>query len=46
VVIEPAELVAGDAAGLRLLYVVLTRATRDLTVVHHAPLPEALGLGG
>jgi len=45
VVVEPARLVAGDAAGLRLLYVVLTRATSDLTVVCHAPLPEALGLG-
>jgi DNA helicase IV len=44
VVVEPAALIGGDAAGLRLLYVVLTRATRDLTVVHHAPLPEALGL--
>jgi DNA helicase IV len=44
IVVEPARLVAGDAAGLRLLYVVLTRATRDLTVVHHEPLPEALGL--
>ena len=33
-----------DAAGLRLLYVVLTRATRRLVVVHSEPLPEALGL--
>jgi DNA helicase IV len=44
VVVEPARLVAPDAAGLRLLYVVLTRATRRLTVVHADPLPEALGL--
>jgi DNA helicase IV len=42
VVVEPARLVTPDAAGLRLLYVVLTRATRDLVVVHAAPLPEAL----
>lgn len=42
IVVEPAELVAGDAAGLRLLYVVLTRATRTLTIVHRRPLPEAL----
>jgi superfamily I DNA/RNA helicase len=44
IVVEPARLVAPDAAGLRLLYVVLTRATRRLTVVHADPLPEALGL--
>jgi hypothetical protein len=42
VVVEPARLVTPDAAGLRLLYVVLTRATRDLVIVHAAPLPEAL----
>jgi DNA helicase IV len=42
VVVEPARLVTPDAAGLRLLYVVLTRATRDLVVVHSEPLPEAL----
>ena len=45
IVVEPARLVASDAAGLRLLYVVLTRATRHLTAVHSDPLPEALGLG-
>jgi DNA helicase IV len=44
VVVEPARLVTPDAAGLRLLYVVLTRATRHLVVVHSEPLPEALGL--
>ena len=42
VVVEPSELVTPDAAGLRLLYVILTRATRTLTVAHTAPLPEAL----
>jgi DNA helicase IV len=42
VVVEPAALVEPDRAGLRLLYVVLTRATRTLSVVHAAPLPEAL----
>jgi DNA helicase IV len=45
VVVEPAHLVAPDRAGLRLLYVVLTRATRTLAVVHAEPLPEALELG-
>jgi DNA helicase IV len=44
VVVEPARLVAPDRSGLRLLYVVLTRATRRLVVVHAEPLPEALGL--
>ena len=42
VVVEPTELVTPDAAGLRLLYVILTRATRTLIVTHAAPLPEAL----
>jgi DNA helicase IV len=42
VVVEPAALVGSDAAGLRLLYVSLTRATQDLVVVHAEPLPESL----
>ena len=42
VVVEPAELVAPDRAGLRMLYVTLTRATQTLEVVHTQPLPEAL----
>jgi superfamily I DNA/RNA helicase len=42
IVVEPARLVTADPPGLRLLYVTLTRATRDLTVVHSAALPEAL----
>ena len=29
-------------AGLRLLYVTITRATQSLTIVHAAPLPEGL----
>jgi len=44
IVVEPARLVAPDRSGLRLLYVVLTRATRRLVVVHAEPLPEALDL--
>jgi DNA helicase IV len=44
IVVEPARLVAADRSGLRLLYVVLTRATRRLVVVHAEPLPEALEL--
>ncbi len=42
IVVEPARLVAADPAGLRLLYMTLTRATRRLFVIHAAPLPEAL----
>lgn len=42
VVGDPSSLVPGDAAGLRLLYVALTRATRTLTVVYAEALPEAL----
>lgn len=44
-VLEPAEIAAAEPderTGLRRLYVVLTRAVSDLTVVHSAPLPEAL----
>ena len=44
IVVEPARVVAPDRSGLRLLYVMLTRATRRLVVVHSEPLPEALGL--
>jgi hypothetical protein len=32
-----------ERTGLRRLYVVLTRAVSRLTVVHHLPLPAALG---
>jgi DNA helicase IV len=42
IVVEPARLVTPDPAGLRLLYVTLTRATQTLTVVHSEGLPEAL----
>ncbi len=42
IVVEPARLVTPDSAGLRLLYVTLTRATRTLAVVHSESLPEAL----
>jgi DNA helicase IV len=42
VLVEPAELAGRTTAGLRGLYVALTRATRFLAVVHHRPLPEPL----
>ena len=45
VVVEPAAIAADEAderAGLRRLYVVLTRAVSALAVVHAEPLPAAL----
>jgi DNA helicase IV len=42
VVVEPARLVTPDRAGLRLLYVTITRTTKSLAVVHSEPLPEGL----
>ena len=45
VVVEPAAIVDGAPSrpsGLRLLYVALTRAVQELTVVHQRPLPDAL----
>lgn len=42
VVVEPAAISAGTAAGLRALYVALTRCTQTLSIVHHAVLPAAL----
>jgi DNA helicase IV len=48
VLVEPAEIVAGEPArpaGLRRLYVTLTRAVSRLIVVHHDPLPDELTAG-
>ncbi|BCJ52905.1 DNA helicase [Actinoplanes sp. NBRC 14428] len=42
IVVEPAEIVAAEPRGLHRLYVVLTRAVSRLSVIHSAPLPEAL----
>jgi DNA helicase IV len=45
VLLEPEEIVSAEptrAAGLRRLYVVLTRAVSRLAVLHDAPLPEEL----
>ncbi|WP_374206236.1 hypothetical protein [Streptomyces roseoverticillatus] len=41
-VVEPATIAACGPAGLRQLYVALTRSTQSLTVLHNASLPEAL----
>ncbi|GAA2147507.1 DNA helicase IV [Humibacillus xanthopallidus] len=46
VVVEPAAIAAAEPderTGLRRLYVVLTRAVSELTIVHAEPLPDALG---
>lgn len=42
VVVEPAAFLADDPAGGRLLYIALTRAVQELTIVHAADLPAAL----
>ncbi|MFF1293205.1 MULTISPECIES: HelD family protein [unclassified Streptomyces] len=41
-VVEPATIADRGPAGLRQLYVALTRSTQSLTVLHTSPLPEAL----
>ncbi|MER7098463.1 AAA family ATPase [Streptomyces humidus] len=41
-VVEPATIADRGPAGLRQLYVALTRSTQSLTVLHTAPLPTAL----
>ncbi|MGW2838429.1 AAA family ATPase [Streptomyces sp. NPDC001493] len=41
-VLEPATIADTGPAGLRQLYIALTRATQSLTVLHTSPLPEAL----
>ena len=42
VLVEPAQLVAEHAQGLRALYVALTRTTKRLHIVHADDLPESL----
>jgi DNA helicase IV len=39
VLVEPAEIVEGDEAGLRWLYIALTRAVIRLVIVHSRPFP-------
>ncbi|MGW4231418.1 AAA family ATPase [Streptomyces sp. NPDC004980] len=41
-VVEPATIADRGPAGLRQLYIALTRSTQSLTVLHTAPLPDAL----
>ena len=42
VVVEPAAIAGGDARGLRLLYVAMTRPIQHLSMVHSRPLPDLL----
>jgi superfamily I DNA/RNA helicase len=42
VVVEPAAIVDEESAGLRSLYVALTRATRRLSVIHARALPDPM----
>jgi DNA helicase IV len=41
-VVEPGRIAAEEDSGLRILYVVLTRAVQQLVIVHAGPLPDAL----
>ncbi|MCX4763841.1 AAA family ATPase [Streptomyces sp. NBC_01275] len=43
VVLEPTTIADRGPAGLRQLYVALTRSTQTLTVLHTTPLPNELG---
>jgi DNA helicase IV len=43
VVVEPHLFAEQNSAGLRQLYVALTRCTQSLTVLHSSPLPAELG---
>jgi DNA helicase IV len=42
IVIEPARIAAAEARGLHRLYVALTRAVSQLTILHAEPLPAEL----
>jgi hypothetical protein len=42
VLVEPADIVAAEPRGMNRLYVALTRALRELVIVHTKPLPANL----
>jgi hypothetical protein len=44
VVVSPGEVLDGTERGARLVYVALTRAVQELTIVTSEPLPDVLGL--
>jgi DNA helicase IV len=46
VVVEPSAIAGDTTAGLRALYVAITRSTRALVLVHSEPLPAALARPG
>lgn len=39
VLVEPADITAGNPQGARILYIAMTRCTQALTVIHADPLP-------
>ncbi|MEW2260075.1 AAA family ATPase [Streptomyces sp. NPDC047869] len=41
-VVEPSAIAGHEPAGLRLLYISLTRSTQSLTIMHSSPLPAVL----
>jgi len=45
VVVSPDEVLDGTERGARLVYVALTRAVQELTIVSAGALPGVLGLG-
>ncbi|MEO7804756.1 MAG: ATP-binding domain-containing protein [Actinomycetota bacterium] len=45
IIIEPTQILAEHANGIRALYVAMTRATKQLQILHTQPLPEGLGVG-
>jgi DNA helicase IV len=45
IVVEPAEIMADDPHGARLLFVALTRAVQHLALAHAEPLPAPLRVG-
>ncbi len=42
ILVEPARIASAGRHGLGDLYVAMTRATQDLGIVHHDPLPDVL----
>lgn len=45
VLVNPADILDGTQRGARVLYVAMTRAVQDLSLISDKPLPEVLALG-
>lgn len=45
VLVNPADILDGTKRGARVLYVAMTRAVQDLSLISDKPLPEVLALG-